>query len=546
MGAVEVSGAAYKIPGGVELFRDVSFRVGNGEHVALVGENGAGKSTLFAAIGGELPIAEGNIRVEGELRVMRQLVGWRDEERTVRDLLLSLSEPAVRRAGAALDEAEVANRRAPSDRSGLALARAHAEWGDAGGWDAEVLWDTCTTLAVRQPFSDAGERRLSTLSGGEQKRLALEVLLRSDAEVLLLDEPDNYLDVAGKEWLEDAIRDCAKAVLLISHDRALLARTSDKVVTLEGRTAWVHGASFATWHDARDERLARIDEEHRRWQEERGRLERSLQEFRRRAAMGSDKFASRVRATKTKIERFEAMAPTDRVREQAVSMRLGGDRSGKRVVICENLELHGAGVAEATEGERKPGATHERRLTDPFDTEIWFGERVAVLGPNGTGKSHFLRLLAGEAVDHEGAWRLGARVVPGYFSQTHDRPELRGVAVLDIVMKAGPDRGRAMAALRRYGLHGCARQSFETLSGGQQARLQVLLLELTGANLLLLDEPTDNLDLASADALEEALTAFVGTVVAVTHDRWFLRSFDRYLLFARDCAVTEHLEPVFT
>jgi ATPase subunit of ABC transporter with duplicated ATPase domains len=168
-----------------------------------------------------------------------------------------------------------------------------------------------------------------------------------------------------------------------------------------------------------------------------------------------------------------------------------------------------------------------------------------VLGPNGTGKSHFLRLLAGELVDHDGERRSGARVAPGYFSQTHDHPELLGTAVLDVVMNSGTDRGRAMAALRRYGLHGCATQSFDTLSGGQQARLQILLLELGGANLLLLDEPTDNLDLASAEALEEALGAFVGTVIAVTHDRWFLRTFDRFLVFARDCSVTEHLEPVF-
>jgi ATPase subunit of ABC transporter with duplicated ATPase domains len=206
-------------------------------------------------------------------------------------------------------------------------------------------------------------------------------------------------------------------------------------------------------------------------------------------------------------------------------MRLGGNRTGSRVVVCEQLELDG--------------------LTDPFDFEVMFGERIAVLGPNGTGKSHLLRLLAGEPVSHTGSWRLGARVVPGYFSQTHEQPELRGVAVLDAVMNAGHDRARAMATLRRYGLHGGASQPFETLSGGQQARLQILLLELSGANLLLLDEPTDNLDLASAEALEEGLDSFFGTVLAVTHDRWFLRRFDRFLAFGRDCSVREHLEPVF-
>jgi ATPase subunit of ABC transporter with duplicated ATPase domains len=526
MGAVDVHGISCRIPGGDELFHDVTFRAGNGEHVALVGANGAGKTTMFRAIAGDIPVDAGSIHVDGALRVMRQLVGWRDEQRTVRDLLVSLSPRPLREAADALARAEAANEQERNDTTGLALADAHARWGDAGGWRAEVLWDTCTTIALRQPYTEAAERPYSTLSGGEQKRLALEVLLRSDADVLLLDEPDNYLDVPGKEWLEDSLRNCPKTVVLISHDRALLAAVADKVVTLEGRTAWVHGGSFATWHEARDERLARIDEAHRRWREERQHLEASLREFRRRAAMGSDKFASRVRATKSKIERFETTAPTERVTEQQVTMRLGGDRSGARVVVCEGLELHG--------------------LTDPFDTEVLFGERLAVLGPNGTGKSHFLRLLAGEPVDHAGQWRLGARVVAGYFSQTHDRPELRGVDVLAVVMGRGAERGRAMAALRRYGLHGCATQPFETLSGGQQARLQVLLLEQSGANLLLLDEPTDNLDLASAEALEEGLASFVGTVVAVTHDRWFLRAFDRFLVFGRDCSVVERLEPAFS
>ncbi|MDQ1374365.1 MAG: hypothetical protein QOJ09_1703, partial [Actinomycetota bacterium] len=205
------------------------------------------------------------------------------------------------------------------------------------------------------------------------------------------------------------------------------------------------------------------------------------------------------------------------------NVQLQGGRTGKRALRIEGLTFPG--------------------LVDPFDTEVWFGERVGVLGRNGTGKSHFLRLLAGLPVDHNGRWDLGARVVPGHFSQTHERPDLDGAEVIDILHKRDLARGAAMAALRRYELDQCATQSFATLSGGQQARLQILLLELAGANLLLLDEPTDNLDLASAEALEDGLASFEGTVIAVTHDRWLMRSFDRFLVFGRDGTVRESLEP---
>jgi ATPase subunit of ABC transporter with duplicated ATPase domains len=203
----------------------------------------------------------------------------------------------------------------------------------------------------------------------------------------------------------------------------------------------------------------------------------------------------------------------------------------------------------------------------PFDLEVWFGERVAVLGSNGSGKSHFLRLLAVGGTDpdvehrpvsdtpvepvlHTGRARLGARVVPGWFAQTHDQPELHGRTLVEVLHRGddarrGLDRGAAIGVLRRYELSDQADQRFESLSGGQQARFQVLLLELGGATLLLLDEPTDNLDLASAEALEDGLAGYDGTVLAVTHDRWFARGFDRFLVFGADGQVYEAPEPVW-
>jgi ATPase subunit of ABC transporter with duplicated ATPase domains len=207
-------------------------------------------------------------------------------------------------------------------------------------------------------------------------------------------------------------------------------------------------------------------------------------------------------------------------------MRLRGSRTGKRSVVCEQLELTG--------------------LMKPFDLEVWYGDRVAVLGSNGSGKSHFLRLLAGGDVAHTGRWKTGARVVPGHFAQTHAHPELTGHTLVDILWTThAKDRGGAMAVLRRYELERQGDQPFDRLSGGQQARFQILLLELGGATALLLDEPTDNLDLESAEALQAGLEAYEGTVLAVTHDRWFARSFDRYLVFGSDGVVRETPEPVW-
>lgn len=553
MGHIDVSGVSYALADGRPLLDDVSFRVGDGSVSALIGANGAGKSTLLRIIRGELRPDSGGVVIDGGLGVMDQFVGHVRDDRTVRDLLVLVAPAAVRRAAGALAAAEDALIERDETATQMRYATALTDYADAGGYDQEVVWDHCTMAALGVPFERAQYRSVRSLSGGEQKRLVLEALLRGPEQVLLLDEPDNYLDVPAKRWLEEQLRATPKTVLLVSHDRELLARAADRIVTLElggaGNTTWTHGGGFGGYHEAREERMARLEELRRRWDEEQAKLKALVLRFKEKAKYNSD-LASAYQAAQTRLAKFEAAGPPqERPREQNVRMRLTGARTGRRVIECDDLELTG--------------------LMRPFDLEVWFGERIAVLGSNGSGKSHFLRLLAaggtdpdpsaghlasaeiaGAPVPHTGVAKLGARVAPGLFAQAHEHPELVGRTLLDILhrgddRRAGMPREAASRVLDRYGLAASAEQTFESLSGGQQARLQILLLELSGATLLLLDEPTDNLDLVSAEALEDGLAGYEGTVVAVTHDRWFARGFDRYLVFGSDGVVYEADEPVW-
>jgi sulfate-transporting ATPase len=548
MGYVDLADIRHVLPDGRILFDQVSFRVGEGAKVALVGPNGAGKTTLLRLIAGDLPTQTGAIARIGGLGVMRQFIGMVGDETTLAELALSLAPPALREVGARLDRTEQALAEHPEDeKTQLRYANALTAWGDAGGYDVEVVFDTVSVVVLGKSWDEARHRPVRTLSGGQQKRFALELLLAGPDEVLLLDEPDNFLDVPGKRWLEGQIRASAKTILFVSHDRELLSNTADRIVAVEGGSAWTYVGSFDTWHQARADRHGRLEEQRRRWDEEHEKLIELVRMYQVKAQHNPG-MASRLQAARTRLAKFEEAGPPEvPPRDQQITMRLSGGRTGKRALICEQLELDG--------------------LTQPFDFEVWFGDRVAVLGANGTGKSHLLRLLGRGGTDpdpalslsprdeltpvrHSGTARLGARVVPGHFSQTHDRPELAGRTLVQILWD-GDDRRpslplrEAMSILNRYELGPRADVRFDQLSGGQQARFLVVLLELSGVTMLLLDEPTDNLDLASAEALEAGLAGFEGTVIAVTHDRWFTRGFDRFLHLRGDGVVREVSEPVW-
>lgn len=551
MAHIDVTEIQYFLSDGTQLLGGVTFKVSAGSKTALIGPNGTGKTTLIRIISGDLKADEGAINRSGSMGIMRQFVGQVRDESTVKDLLLSTAAPELAAAAAKVSACEAKMLVSDDEKVHMRYAEAIIAWGDAGGYELETTWDKVCMAALGIPFDKAEERLARTLSGGEQKRLVLEALFEGNDDLLLLDEPDNYLDVPGKRWLEAMMARSPKTVLFISHDRELLNNAATRIVTLEpghgGATAWIHGGSFGSYVEARKERNERFEELRKRWDEEHSKLKELVIMYKTKAAFRSD-MANRYHAAQTRLDRFlEAGPPQAIPLEQNVQMRLKGGRTAKRAIVAEKLGLTG--------------------LMKPFSNEIWFGDRVGVLGSNGSGKSHFLRLLAAGGTDperehlpvsdvelaevpHEGTVKLGARIRPGYFAQTHTRPDLFGRTLLEILHRgdehrSGMAREAASGALDGYGLAGQAEQKFESLSGGQQARFQILLLQLSGATLLLLDEPTDNLDLHSGEALERAIDSFEGTVLAVTHDRWFARSFDRFLVFGSDGKVYESDTPVW-
>lgn len=500
---LSVEHLAYAHPGGTILFDDVSFKVPQGKVAALVGANGVGKTTLMRLIAKELKSLDGEVSVTGDLQYLPQDLGIGDTDVSVRTLLTAASPPHVAAAGAAL--ADVERRLADGDeQAAFEIADALDRWGSLGGYQIEASWDEACRRVLGAGLDEVGERSVTSLSGGERKRLVLDVVFELEPGVLLLDEPDNFLDIPAKEWLQRRLAETRSTVLLISHDRELLCNAPHRIVTLEANGAWVHGENYTTYDDARHARQERLAADLSRWEEEERRLFRFYKLMKQRAAANPGN-AARADAAETRWKKFVAAGPPPppAPRHQITPKLVGAD-SGRIALRCESLEIDG--------------------LVLPFSVEAHFGDRIGVVGPNGTGKSHLMRTWAGELPVGGGSFSFGARINVGYFSQMNRRAEFEDNELFDIARGRVSTDTAAMAALGRYGLSSASDRLPATLSGGQRARLDVMCLELDGCNLLLLDEPTDNLDLESSEVLQAALTAFTGTVLAVSHDRAFLRS----------------------
>ena len=345
---------------------------------------------------------------------------------------------------------------------------------------------------------DDFDKPVGVLSGGQKKLIGLARLMLVKPDILLLDEPDNHLDLPGKVYLEKLILTYPGAVILISHDRYLLDAVFTHITEIEdGRLATFAG-NYTEYILDKQERMARAEELYQIQQRSISRMEMALKRYQQWVQV-SDKFASRVRAMQTRLDR-----PVPERRK--MGLELNGWRGSNQVL--EMLGLY-------------------KSFTRPVLTGVCFlirhGDRVGLIGPNGSGKSVLLRLILGLETPDAGLIKIGPSIKVGYHAQEHETLNL-DMTLVDTVRRTGKlSESNAVAFLLRYLFtYKQASEKIRTLSGGERSRLQLAMLVLSDANFLLLDEPTNNLDIASAEVLENALSDFVGTVLVISHDRYFL------------------------
>ncbi len=496
--------------GGNPVFDEVDLEILEGERIGLVGENGSGKSTLFKLLAGLDTPTEGVISRRRNLTIgyLSQEIDPSQHSKTI---FAVVSETSTELSMLSVTLRELEAQMADSERaSGLdhvlqAYGRAQERFEALGGY---MLRHEVETVLNGLGFTpEQYELEIGVLSGGEKKLVNLARILLQMPDLLLLDEPDNHLDLDAKAWLEQYIQDYPGTVLIISHDRRLLDHTIKKIFELEDGKISAYSGDYSSYFVERQQRLLKQYELYNLQQDEIKRLEASTQQLKEWAKM-NPKFAGRAESMAKRVERAKQVAVARPVMtRERIKINLDADRSGKKV-----LEING--LSKVIDG---------RVLFRPFDLTILYGERVGIVGANGSGKTTLLKTMMEILPSATGSVKFGASVITGYYAQEQDTLPFESTP-LDFVRRLkAMNESQAVSFLR--GLLFSYRDIYTPirhLSGGEKSRLQLARLMLIDANFLLLDEPTNNLDIASIEVLEAALEDFEGTILTVSHDRYFL------------------------
>ena len=519
---ISVSNVSKEFEVGRKILDGVTFQVDTGERVGLLGKNGAGKTTLFRILTGELEPDEGQVSVASGKRVglITQIPVY-PAGYTVEKVLRA----AFQRLKDMEEEMESLTARMAAGESDPALLRRYdaltVAFESGGGYDVETpLNKVCNGLDIS---ADMRARPFADLSGGEKTRVNLGRLILEDTDVLLLDEPTNHLDLRCTEWLEDYLAKFKGTVLTISHDRWFLDKVVSRVVELENGRAEFYAGNYSYYVE---EKERRYQEKLRQYEKEQAKIEQlqaAADKMHLWAFMGNDKLHKRAFSMEKRIERLRK---TDKPRKDRKLDIKFGEREfrGDEVMVIKDLKK----------------SFGDRTLFDHVDLEVTGGERIALLGDNGTGKSTLIKMIMGEEVPDEGKIRLGPTVKIGYLPQIihFDRPDRNLVDTMLYAQNCSTQEARdRLAAFDFRGED--VFKSVSTLSGGEQSRLRLCMLMDSKINLLILDEPTNHLDLNSREWIEEAVADYTGNLLFVSHDRYFINQFATRIWMLEDGKITD-------
>jgi ATP-binding cassette subfamily F protein 3 len=540
--SITVSNATL-ILGSHVIFRDLNWEVQHDQKIGLIGPNGAGKSSLFKLITGEhFPEKGGAV-----IRAKGATIGYLpqhpefDPEETALALALEGNprigeiEKELQRIEEKLGTPEVYNNARLLERALDAQHRLLEEFESLGGMNyASRVRELLRGLGL--PESDF-EKPIRALSGGQKKLIGLARLMLARPSVLLLDEPDNHLDMPGKAYLEKLINDYPGAVVIISHDRYILDAVATHIAEIEDGRITTFGGNYTEYIIDKEERLARQEELYQVQQREINRLEMAVKRYRQWVIL-NDKFATRIHNMEARIERIEKIERPILERRK-MDLTLNGWRGSNQVLELEGVSksFPPPALAPLPKGEGTP-----RYVLDHINFLIRHGERVGLIGANGAGKSVLLRLILGKEQPTEGDIKIGPSVKVGHYAQEHETLDFNQTLIDAVRLAGNMSESNAVSFLIRYLFtYQQATQRIGSLSGGERSRLQLALLVLSGANFLLLDEPTNNLDIASAEVLENALNDFNGTVLVISHDRYFLDRTVNRIFALEDGTLTEYI-----
>jgi ATP-binding cassette subfamily F protein 3 len=514
------------------IFRNLSWEVQHDQRVGLVGPNGAGKSSLLKLIIGEYDPEPGGQIVKargvtlGYLAQQPEL----DPAQTAFEAALA-GNPRVAELEAELSrlEARLADPAVYGDDRALArvleLQQQRVDEFQALGGEnyAARVREVLRGLGLS---ADDSARAIGLLSGGQKKLVGLARLLLARPSVLLLDEPDNHLDLAGKAYLEQLIRDYAGAVVIISHDRYLLDAVVTHIAEIEDGRLTTFTGDYSAFRLDKEERLARQDELYRVQQREIGRIQAAIKRYSIWAKVyDNEDFARRAQSIQKRLDKMDKIERPVLERRR-MDLALSGWRGSNKVLEMTDVRKAFAPAAPLR----------------GVSLLLRHGDRVGVIGANGAGKSVLLRIITGQLQPDAGQVRIGPSVKLGYYAQEHETLDPNQTPLQAVRAAASITEEGAVAFLRHYLFeYRQASQRIGLLSGGERSRLQLALLVLSGANFLLLDEPTNNLDIASAEVLEDALADFEGTVLVISHDRYFLDRTVTRLAELKSGTLTEHL-----